>query len=89
MHKVLYLVTRNINLSQDPLFSSQSEPDLQSEMVLLEEGVGVHLGSYLDSIPVSALKEDIEKHTVTFTGNTIGYEDLVEKIFAADTVITL
>jgi hypothetical protein len=89
MHKVLYLVTRNIDLAQDPLLSSQSEPDLQSEMVLLEEGVRVHLGSFLDSIPVSALKEDIQKRSVTFTGNTIGYEDLVKKIFSADTVITL
>jgi hypothetical protein len=89
MHKVLYLVTRNIDLAQDPLLSSQSEPDLQSEMVLLEEGVRVHLGSFLDSIPVSALKEDIQKRSVTFTGNMIGYEDLLEKIFSADTVIAL
>jgi hypothetical protein len=89
MHKVLYLVTRNINLAQDPLLSSQSEPDLQSEMVLLEEGVRVHPGSFLDSIPVSALKEDIQKRSVTFTGNMIGYEDLLEKIFSADTVIAL
>ena len=89
MRKVLYLVTRNIELSQDPLFSSQSGPDLQPEMVLLEEGVRIHLNVPFDSIPVSALKEDLQKHSVMFSGNTIGYEELVEKIFSADTVITL
>ena len=89
MRKVLYLVTRNIELSLDPLFSSQSGPDLQSEMVLLEEGVRIHLNMPFDSIPVSALKEDLQKHGVMFSGNTIGYEELVEKIFSADTVITL
>lgn len=86
MSRILYLVTRNINLSQDPLFPSQPTPDLQTEVVLLEEGVRVHPSS---SIQVSALKEDLQTRGVTFSGHTIGYEDLVEKIFSADTVITL
>lgn len=89
MHKVLYLVTRNTNLSQDPLFSPQVEPDLQQEIVLLEEAVRISLDSQLTSIPVSALKEDLSKRQVIFPGRTIGYEDLVEKIFASDSVITL
>ncbi|MEX5214537.1 MAG: hypothetical protein NW703_10275 [Nitrospiraceae bacterium] len=89
MHKVLYLVTRNTNLSQDPLFSPQVESDLQQEIVLLEEAVRISLDGQLNSIPVSALKEDLHQRKVAFTGRTIGYEDLVEKIFASDSVITL
>jgi hypothetical protein len=89
MQKVLYLVTRNISLSQDPLFPSQPDPNIQPEMVLLEEGVRIRLDLLLDPIPVSALKDDLQNRAVVFTGNTIGYEDLVEKIFSADTIITL
>lgn len=89
MPKVLYLVTKNIDLSRDPLLPSQQEPDIQPEMVLLEEGVRARLDSLLDFIPVSALEDDLQSRGVTFAGKTIGYEDLVEKIFSADTVITL
>ena len=89
MAKVLYLVTKNIDLSQDPLFPLQPEPDHQSEAVLLEEGVRVDVESLLDSMPVSAVKDDLQSRGVTFTGNAIGYEDLLERIFSADKVITL
>lgn len=89
MPKVLYLVTKNIDLSRDPLLPSQPEPNLQPEMVLLEEGVRARLDSSPNSIPVSALEDDLRSRDVTFAGKTIGYEDLVEKIFSADTVITL
>lgn len=89
MRKVLYLVTKNLDLSRDPLIPSQPEPDLEPEIVLLEEGVRIRLGPSFDVFPISALEHDIRSRQMTFTGKTIGYEDLVEKMFRADTVITL
>ncbi|GKS60393.1 hypothetical protein YTPLAS18_39200 [Nitrospira sp.] len=86
MRRLLYLITSERTLEQDPLFVVRPELAGPPEVVLLQEGVR------LANIPVelvSVLGEDLQERGLQSSYPVIGYRELLDKIFTADQVVRL
>jgi hypothetical protein len=86
MRKILYLITKGCSHFSEPLLSQDRNAEEDVSVILLQEGVAC---KEVVARKVYVLSEDLALKNLSSRHTPISYGDMLEKIFAADTVIAL